>query len=1058
MEKIVSALFSMKMMTLGLFLFLSSIALATFLESIFDIQTAKIYVYNALWFEILLLTLCMQLIYSLFKYKLFRKEKWTSLLFHVSFIIIIIGAGVTRFFSFEGLMLIPEGTLSNTIYLSEPHLLIKIHDDKLQYTLNEKKYCSEVANNRFSYNIQFPNKKNKILISSRYFKKKQIDSLVQNPKYKSSVIELVEEGMQSIYLPQNKEISIGNLNIGFNIEKGNDINLFFKNDTLFAKSSNTVQRISMNKIRLLQNSTQLNNDSLYETFSPHQTFVFEPTHLYLIQGKQFVYKRLISNAKIVKMSSGKKDKGTDILGLFIKDGKSSKKIELEGGMGVIPTKNEFDLNGLHYELQYGSTPKEIPFQVLCRDFQLKNYPGSDMASSFASEVTVIDEKKQYKKKHRIFMNHVMDYGGYRFFQSSYDLDDPQTPENEEGTRLSVNYDFWGTNITYLGYLLMTIGMFFSLFSKNGRFKNLLHLIKKSHERRASLLKSVSLIFLLSSSAVIYSQHNHSTENQQTVRFITESHSEKLATLPVQDFQGRIIPFHTLCDQLIRKIHGKNKWNNYSAVQTVMSMQMYPEYWIRQEVIQVPRALQENLKLPPFVSYIDLYDTIKQQFKWLSSYQKAHQKLESKRNEAEKKIIKLGERFEVFNSILQWQYFKIIPLKNNPKNLWVNPLSQEFAQQDSVQFKQTFAYFSTLHKGDNAKTGHQTDKLLEWIKKYQKKIAGKLIPNKKQIYLEISYNKLQIFRLCMYLYFFIAFILLIVFFIRVFIQPTQLSEKRFKIWSTPLLIILFGVFIYHGTGLVLRWQISGHAPWSNGYEAIVFIAWVTVCSGFFFAKKNPIVPAATALLAYLMIFVSEMNLLDPEITPLQPVLKSYWLMIHVAVITASYGFLALGAILGFLNLCLYIFRTKINGNRITAHILEITYISELTITIGTFMLSIGTFLGGVWANESWGRYWGWDPKETWALVSILVYAIVLHLRFIPFLASKFVFNLFSFWAFSSILFTFFGVNFLLVGLHSYAQGEGLNQMPPWIIYTIFCFFLWCLLAYIRNKKYSTNVNS
>jgi cytochrome c-type biogenesis protein CcsB len=258
---------------------------------------------------------------------------------------------------------------------------------------------------------------------------------------------------------------------------------------------------------------------------------------------------------------------------------------------------------------------------------------------------------------------------------------------------------------------------------------------------------------------------------------------------------------------------------------------------------------------------------------------------------------------------------------------------------------------------------------------------------------------------------------------------------------------------------MRWYISGHAPWSNGYEAVIFIAWVTMLAGFLFSKKNEIVLPGTAILAAMMIIVSEMNLLNPQITPLVPVLKSYWLMIHVAIITGSYGFLGLACILGLLNLVLYIFRGDTNGKVVTRNISELTYISEMTMTIGVFMLTVGTFLGGVWANESWGRYWGWDPKETWALVSVLVYAIILHLRYIPGLKSKFVFNVVSFWGYSAILFTFFGVNFMLVGLHSYAQGDGLGKFPLWLTLLIIFFVLFTALAaimnYIYNSKNSSN---
>ena len=298
---------------------------------------------------------------------------------------------------------------------------------------------------------------------------------------------------------------------------------------------------------------------------------------------------------------------------------------------------------------------------------------------------------------------------------------------------------------------------------------------------------------------------------------------------------------------------------------------------------------------------------------------------------------------------------------------------------------------------------------------------------------------------------IGLILLGIFIASIFGTPSPKRLKILKILRYVFLGIGSLLFSYHAMGLGFRWYISGHAPWSNGYEAIVFIAWVTVVSGWAFLKKVEVVMPMALILASMMLFVSELNLLDPEITPLVPVLKSYWLMIHVAIITGSYGFLGLSFVLGFLNLVFYLFQNKSNHLKISNQVSQITAVNEMTMTIGIFMLTIGTFLGGVWANESWGRYWGWDPKETWALVSILVYAIILHFRFIPGLKSAFAFNLASFWGYSAILFTYFGVNFMLVGLHSYAQGDGIGQFPSWLIWTIVFFIGLSFLSWIRNKR-------
>ncbi len=181
---------------------------------------------------------------------------------------------------------------------------------------------------------------------------------------------------------------------------------------------------------------------------------------------------------------------------------------------------------------------------------------------------------------------------------------------------------------------------------------------------------------------------------------------------------------------------------------------------------------------------------------------------------------------------------------------------------------------------------------------------------------------------------------------------------------------------------MRWYVSGHAPWSNGYEALTYVAWATVLAGLIFASKSFITLSVTSVLAFLILFVAHLSFMDPQITNLVPVLKSYWLVIHVATITASYGFLAMGALLAYINLLMMCLHNPKNLLYIRRTIHELTLTIEMTLTIGLYLLSIGVFLGAVWANESWGRYWGWDPKETWALVTVLVYAFVLHMRLIP----------------------------------------------------------------------------
>ena len=285
---------------------------------------------------------------------------------------------------------------------------------------------------------------------------------------------------------------------------------------------------------------------------------------------------------------------------------------------------------------------------------------------------------------------------------------------------------------------------------------------------------------------------------------------------------------------------------------------------------------------------------------------------------------------------------------------------------------------------------------------------------------------------------------------------NIIKPKFKLGffskSATVLLVIF--FILHTAGLATRWYVSGHAPWSDGYESMIYIAWATVLAGFIFSKNSPITLAATGILSGLILFVAHLNWMDPQVTNLAPVLKSYWLSIHVSMITASYGFLALGALLGFITLILFALRNEQNKEHINLSILELNTINEMSLMVGLAMLTLGNFLGGVWANESWGRYWGWDPKETWALVSILIYAVVIHLRFIKAIYTPFLFAVISLMSFSTIIMTYFGVNYYLAGMHSYAKGDPV-PVPDFVPVTYAVIFVLILIA-ARNRKIDKSV--
>ena len=311
--------------------------------------------------------------------------------------------------------------------------------------------------------------------------------------------------------------------------------------------------------------------------------------------------------------------------------------------------------------------------------------------------------------------------------------------------------------------------------------------------------------------------------------------------------------------------------------------------------------------------------------------------------------------------------------------------------------------------------------------------------------EIIYNKVNIFNRLFKWYLLAGLSLLMILILQIFY-----NNKIINVFINIIKYIIYILFVLNTIGLAARWYIAGHAPWSDAYESIIFVAWATVIFGIIFGKKSYFTLASATFVSAIILSVANMNWLDPSIANLQPVLDSYWLMIHVAVIVGSYGPFAIGMILGIVTLLLTIIANKKNKKAFSRKLEELTIVNELSLTIGLVMLTKGNFLGGMWANESWGRYWGWDPKETWALISIIIYTAVLHLRIVPKLNNKWLFNLMSIISFAAIMMTYFGVNFYLVGLHSYASGDKVVS-PDFIYYSIIFVTLLGLISYFANKK-------
>ena len=682
----------------------------------------------------------------------------------------------------------------------------------------------------------------------------------------------------------------------------------------------------------------------------------------------------------------------------------------------------------------GSEKVEIPFSIHLKDFQLQRYPGSQAPSEYSSEVTIIDEQKNITKEAKIYMNNTLSYGGYKFFQTSYDTD-------ELGTQLTVNKDP-GVEITYLGYALLFLGLLLNLFDRNSRFQ---YLIRKIGE--APLASFLIPLVLLCSTDLAYSQRY----SDYIEGYLTEfnENSEELAiafgAIVVQDPDGRMKPLDSQNREILYKLSGKSSWRGMNANQVILGMFSRPNIWKKVHIIKVktPKlrtllGLEQDQK---FAAFTDFFDD-NGDYKIAKQVEFANQLVPSERGTFERDLIKVDERLNVFFMSIRGVLLNIFPVPGDENQSWVD-FKKMFEGSDNEQLKQSAGQFL------DAVYNRNFDKALEhlqYINHYQMEYGAEIIPSQKRLESEIAYNKSSLFIKLSIAYLLFGFVLLLYSLVSLFFNRIIHTKVNSIIFGVGM--ILLGI---HAFGIGIRWYIGGYAPLSNTYETMIYIAFSAVVAGVFFFRKSMIAMSASMMVAGVFIFSAYLGEIDPKITSLVPVLKSFWLSLHVSVITASYGFFGLGMLLGIITLLLYILRSTARMH-IDASIQNLVQINEVTLILGLTLLVIGNFLGGIWANESWGRYWGWDPKETWAYVSILVYTIVLHMRLIKKYYSPYLFSVLSVVAFFSILMTYYGVNFYLAGLHSYATGDPI-PIPNWVYYSIGMLSVLIIWSYSKRKLIS-----
>jgi len=1021
MNGVLKKLMSMKVAIILLFAFGIFSGVATFIENDFGVETSWALIYTSWWFELIQIALGVLLLYNINHYKLYTLDKLPSFLFHISFVFILIGSGITRYYGFEGTLHIREGMQESTVISSDSFIQVSALKEGKSYGYDHKQLISLLGGNGFNFSFDVEGEKAHVAFKKFIpnATKKVIDAPDGTPMI-SMMLSGYGESV-SVSLKEGESYATTEYLFNFNSDKKAEgkkvVNFMLNNGQFFIQSYEPISWFKM-----AENTRGELNAQQEKPFITGQLYTigeinFAPRYIGL-KGKETILedanpmlKAQGISALLVELSYKGETKEVALLGR----GKGSK-----GKLG------EVNVGGVPFRLEWGTKMFTLPFSVKLNAFILERYAGSMSPMSYASEVEVVDAKNGVDMPYRIYMNHVLDYQGFRFFQSSYDKD-------EKGTILSVNNDP-GKWPTYFGYFLLSLGLFLNLLNPKSRFRKIAMMVQRDTQK----LKSMMLALFLGL-AVLHGTPSFAASVEEYLQFLKRydtKHADRFGSILVQSVDGRIKPIDTVSTEVLNKVHGSSTFENMSANQVVLSMMSSPEPW---QVIPFIKVFHPELKKIIGISadkkhaaFSDFFEKEGDHAFKLTKYsEEANRKKPAERNQFDKDILKVDERVNIAYMVFTGEVFKMIPKQNDQSKRWFAPQEavMGFAKQEGDEVRALLGgYFEALGAGVEKGAWPEADKAVDKLKAYQEQYGSDIIPSSSRIKAEVFFNHAKVFQRLSPLYLLSGLVLLLFIF-------AKMVKANLKIGLVTKIVlgVNFIAFIIHTLGLALRWYISTHAPWSDGYESMIYIAWAISLSGIFFSRQSIVALALTSILAGVTLFVAHLSWMDPQITNLVPVLKSYWLNIHVSVITASYGFLGLCALLGFFTLILFIFR-KPSNTEIDRNIVEATRINEMAMILGLSLLTVGNFLGGVWANESWGRYWGWDPKETWALVSILVYAAIVHFRFVPKLSTPFAFAVASTTAFSVIIMTYFGVNFYLSGMHSYAAGDPV-PVPSFVYYTV-----------------------
>ncbi|MEL0456633.1 cytochrome c biogenesis protein CcsA [Flavobacteriaceae bacterium SZ-1-7] len=1027
-KKLANIFFSTKLTAVLFIAFAAAMATGTILDAGQETSPTpytRNLIYNAWWFEAIMVFFIINFTGNIFRFRLYKKEKWATFILHLAFIFILFGAFVTRYFSFEGMMAIREGATEDTFLSQKTYITTYIDGDYLidgvpqRLPIESEVDFSGRLENEFKIETKY-NQQSVTIELEKFIVGAEEDIIPdETGEEYLKVVEAGQSGPHNHFLKVGEVSSIHNVLFALNKPTNGAINITYQGDSLSIDSPFEGEYMTM----ATMTQGKLVKDSL------------QPLYLrsrYVIGNMQLVFPKPVvkGHFDIVQKSQLLKNDQDGVV-LNVTTNGETKQLGLLGGKGSNGRFEQIQVGSLDFAFKYGSKVLELPFSIKLNDFEAERYPGTERGySAYSSEVTVIDDRTE-DFDYKIYMNNILDHDGYRFFQSSFDPD-------EKGTILSVNHDYWGTMITYIGYFMLYFGLMAILFSKYSRFGDLKRRLEEVKTKKAKLFTVLFLCFGLHGFTQEHKAddgHNHTQTTKAQIDSILSAnitpkeHADKFGHLVIQDLSGRMMPVNTYASEMLRKLSKHDTYEDFDANQVFLSIQESPMLWYNVPIIYLkPKkgdSIRNLIHVPKSEKYVALADFFTDKGEYILAPFLDEAYKAQVPNGFQKEFKETDQRVSLMYNTIEGMSLKIFPIPDDENNKWISAYDY---RMDASKVHDTLygnfirngfkTYLFTLNRAKQTGNFSEADKLLEAFKKTQHRFGGEVMLTDKKINTEVLYNKYDIFKKLFSWYLYAGFLMFVLLIAQIFNEKSKLLNISINVFKW----VIVGLFVLHTAGLIVRWYISGHAPWSDAYESMIYVAWATMFFGLAFGRKSDLTIASTAFVTSMILMIAHWNWMDPAIANLQPVLNSYWLMIHVAVIVASYGPFTLGMILGIVSLLLMAVTTQNNRLKMDLNIKELTIITEMALTVGLVMLTIGNFLGGMWANESWGRYWGWDPKETWALISIMVYAFVIHMRLVPGLRSRWFFNLMSIVAYSSILMTYFGVNFYLAGLHSYASGD------------------------------------